>query len=37
LGHVINGARGVYDRHEYQAEKAAAFEKLAEQVATITA
>jgi hypothetical protein len=37
LGHVINGARGVYDRHKYQAEKAAAFEKLAEQVATITA
>jgi integrase len=37
LGHVINGVRGVYDRHEYQAEKAAAFEKLAEQVAAITA
>jgi len=36
LGHVINGVRGVYDRHEYQAEKAAAFEKLAEQVAAIT-
>jgi integrase len=36
LGHVINGVRGVYDRHEYQAEKAAAFEKLAEQVAPIT-
>jgi integrase len=37
LGHVINGVRGVYDRHEYQPEKAAAFEKLAEQVAAITA
>jgi integrase len=36
LGHVISGVRGVYDRHEYQAEKAAAFEKLAEQVAAIT-
>jgi integrase len=36
LGHVINGVRGVYDRHEYQAEKAAAFAKLAEQVAAIT-
>jgi integrase len=36
LGHVINGVRGIYDRHEYQAEKAAAFEKLAEQVAAIT-
>jgi len=36
LGHVINGVRGVYDRHEYQAEKAAAFEKLAGQVAAIT-
>jgi integrase len=36
LGHVINGVRSVYDRHEYQAEKAAAFEKLAEQVAAIT-
>jgi integrase len=37
LGHVINGVRGVYDRHEYAAEKAVAFEKLAEQVAAITA
>jgi integrase len=35
LGHVINGVRGVYDRHEYQPEKAAAFEKLAEQIAAI--
>jgi integrase len=36
LGHVINGVRGIYDRHEYQTEKAAAFAKLAEQVAAIT-
>ena len=30
LGHAIPGVRGVYDRHEYRTEKAAAFEKLAE-------
>jgi integrase len=35
LGHVIGGVRGVYDRHEYQAEMAEAFEKLAEQVENI--
>jgi integrase len=29
LGHVIGGVRGVYDRHEYLEEKAAAYEKLA--------
>jgi integrase len=29
LGHVIGGVRGVYDRHAYRAEKAAAFEALA--------
>jgi integrase len=29
LGHVIPGVRGVYDRHEYHAEKAQAFEALA--------
>ena len=29
LGHVIGGARGVYDRHEYHREKAQAFEALA--------
>jgi integrase len=29
LGHVIGGVRGVYDRHAYQNEKRAAFEKLA--------
>jgi hypothetical protein len=28
--------RGTYDRHEYHAEKAAAFEKLAELVTKIT-
>jgi len=37
LGHVINGVRGVYDHYEYRPEKTAAFEKLAEQVAAITA
>ena len=29
LGHVIGGVRGVYDRHEYHAEKTQAFEALA--------
>jgi integrase len=29
LGHVIAGMRGVYDRHDYHAEKRAAFEALA--------
>jgi hypothetical protein len=29
LGHVIGGVRGVYDRHEYHAEKQQAFEALA--------
>jgi integrase len=29
LGHVIGGIRGVYDRHDYHAEKRAAFEALA--------
>ena len=29
LGHVMGGVRGVYDRHEFLAEKGAAFEKLA--------
>jgi integrase len=29
LGHVIGGVRGVYDRHEYEAEKRHAFEALA--------
>ena len=35
LGHVIGGVRGVYDRHEYFAEKARAFEALANQVERI--
>jgi len=29
LGHVIGGVRGVYDRHSWEGEKAAAFEDLA--------
>jgi integrase len=29
LGHVITGVRGTYDRHEYHAEKAAAYDALA--------
>jgi len=29
LGHVIGGVRGVYDRHEYHAEKQQAFEGMA--------
>jgi hypothetical protein len=29
LGHVIPGIRSVYDRHEYHAEKARAYEALA--------
>jgi integrase len=35
LGHVIGGVRGVYDRHEYHAEKAHAFEALAGQIERI--
>ena len=37
LGHVIAGVRGTYDRHEYHAEKKAAFEALARQIAEIVA
>jgi integrase len=36
LGHVISGVRGTYDRHEYHAEKKAAFEALARQIAKLT-
>ena len=36
LGHVIGGVRGTYDRHEYQNEKAHAFEALAHQLELIT-
>jgi integrase len=35
LGHVIGGVRGVYDRHEYHAEKARAYEALATQIERI--
>ena len=35
LGHIISGVRGTYDRHEYSAEKRAAFTKLAELVERI--
>jgi integrase len=35
LGHTLAGIRGVYDRHAYFTEKAAAFEKLADEIAKI--
>jgi integrase len=35
LGHVIGGVRGVYERYEYRAEKALAYEKLASLIETI--
>ncbi len=35
LGHVIGGVRGTYDRHEFYAEKPAAFEALAAQIERI--
>jgi len=35
LGHVIGGVRGVYDRHEFHAEKLRAFEALAAQISRI--
>jgi integrase len=35
LGHVIGGVRGVYDRHEFHAEKRRAFEALAAQIERI--
>ena len=35
LGHVVGGVRGVYDRHQYQAEMLAAYEALAAQVERI--
>ena len=35
LGHVVGGVRGVYDRHEFKAEKARVFEALATQVECI--
>jgi integrase len=36
LGHAILGVRGVYDRHEFHAEKAFVFEQLAAQLQSIT-
>ena len=35
LGHALTGVRRVYDRYEYQAEKATAFEALAAQIERI--
>jgi hypothetical protein len=35
LGHVIGSIRGIYDRHEYAAEKAAALASLADLVSDI--
>jgi hypothetical protein len=29
LGHVVAGVRGIYDRHEFHAEKKTAYERLA--------
>jgi integrase len=36
LGHVLPGARGVYDRHQYSTEMREAYEKLADLVKNIT-
>ena len=35
LGHAIVGVRGTYDRHDYQPEKTAAFDKLAALISRI--
>jgi integrase len=35
LGHAVRGVRGIYDRHEYQTEKADALRKLAALIADI--
>jgi integrase len=37
LGHVIVGVRGVYDRHEFRAEKLQAFEALATLIGRVVA
>jgi integrase len=37
LGHVVGGVEGIYNRHEYANEKAAALSKLAAQVQKIVA
>jgi integrase len=36
LGHIIGGVRGIYDRHEFHAEKADALNVLAHQIDLIT-
>jgi len=35
LGHVIGGVAGIYNRHQYEAEKAEALTALAATVASI--
>ena len=35
LGHIVGGVRGIYDRHEFHAEKADAFEALSRQIGLI--
>jgi integrase len=35
LGHVIRGVAGIYDRHEYRAEKKLAYERLATLITSI--
>ena len=35
LGHVLPGVEGIYDRHDYKAEKAAALQKLANHIEAI--
>jgi integrase len=35
LGHVLRGVHGIYDRHDYHAEKKLAYEKLAAQIERI--
>jgi len=35
LGHVLLGVEGIYDRHDYKAEKAAALQRLANHIETI--
>jgi len=36
LGHVIGGVERIYDRHKYEPEMLAAYEKLATMIETIT-
>ena len=35
MGHALAGVEGIYDRHSYRAEKAAALNKLAGLIALI--